>query len=191
MNAVAAQHALEDRYIAKTLMANPEMKPCCTPGCSACCSEAVYASEAEVLHIIGGLTLDQIGEVKARLPEWLAKTKPLMDQDMPNATAYRLLDAPCVLLQNKLCSAYERRPFGCRVWFALQNPSHCDLPHRTHQLYAYFSNDLFRATGVPAMLNGKLMFDHLGVLLAEKLLGLKIPTASRKTNKLSDFKNLC
>jgi Fe-S-cluster containining protein len=185
---VTRQHATADAYVARCLAAHPELKPCCAAGCFACCSEAVYASEAEVAHIVEILTPAQTIEVMGKLNEWLARTKPLMNQPMPDAIKYRRLNAPCVLLQNGLCSVYERRPFGCRVWFALKNPSDCDLPQREHQKYADFMPGVAIATGIPVGLNGKVMFDHLGALLAEKLLGLKFATASRRTVDASKLK---
>lgn len=184
---VAQCHARADLYTAACLASRPEMKPCCAIGCFACCSEAVYVAEAEVLHIIESLTPEQTVEIKMKLPEWLAKTKPVMNQYRPNAMAYRNLKAPCVLLKNGLCSVYPRRPIGCRTWFALKNPSDCDLPQRQHQKFAEFGPGLAREAGV-LMVNGTVILDHLGVLLAEKLLGLSIPSASRQSYKMSELK---
>lgn len=185
---VTRQHAAADKYVAKCLAAHPELKPCCAAGCFACCSEAVYASEAEVAHIVESFTPAQTVELIPKLNEWLARTKPLMNQYFPDAMAYRRLNAPCVLLKDTLCSIYERRPFGCRVWFALKNPSDCDLPQREHQKFANFMPGIAIATGIPVALNGKVMFDHLGALLAEKLLGLKFVTGSRRTEDVSKMK---
>jgi len=186
MTEISSQHAAVDRYIAGVFAASPEKKPCCTIGCFACCSEPVYASEAEVIHILEYLTPEQIAEVKIKLVDWLAKTKPLMDQNMPGAVAYRQLKAPCVLLKNGLCSVYPRRPYGCRAWFAFQNPGNCDLPYREHQGYAQFSNKIFEVLNGLVFINGKHIIDHLGILLAEKLLGRKRPSGSRLTDTRND-----
>jgi Fe-S-cluster containining protein len=180
-------HARADLYVAKCLVSRPHLKPCCAIGCFACCSEAVYAGEAEALHILEYLTPEQTAEVKMKLPEWLAKTRPVMNQHQPDAMDYRRLNAPCVLLKNGLCSIYPRRPLGCRTWYALKNPSDCDLPQRQHQKYAEFMPGLAVACGLLAV-NGVAMLDHLGVLLAENLLGLSIPSASRETCKPSEIK---
>lgn len=188
MKEISDEHAAIDRYIAKTFADSPQLKPCCHIGCSACCSEPVYASEAEVLHILEILTPEQISAVKARLLEWLARTKPLMNQDMPDAVEYRKLNAPCVFLQGGLCSVYSRRPHGCRVWFALTNPENCDLPARKHQKYTIFPETLFEAIGSITCVNDKLILDHMGVLLAEKLLGIKMSSASRTTDSADRFR---
>jgi Fe-S-cluster containining protein len=187
MKEITEQHAAIDRYVDRAFRENPAMKPCCRPGCFACCSEAVYAGEAEVLHIIESLTLEQIAEVKVRLHEWLEKTAPLMKQNMPDAIAYRQLHAPCVFLKAGLCSVYARRPMGCRVWFALKNPDHCELPFREHQQYANFSPEIFYHIGHLVFVDGLHVMDHLGILLAEKLLGLKISSGSRTTDKIENM----
>ena len=188
MTEVTRQHATADAYVAKCFAVHPELKPCCVIGCFACCSEAVYAGEAEVAHIVESLTPEQTVELIPKLNEWLAKTKPLMNQYFPNAMTYRRLNVPCVLLKNGLCSVYERRPFSCRTWFALKNPSDCDLPQREHQKFSNFMPGVAIATGIPAALNGKVVADHLGALLAEKLLGLNFATASRRTEDVSKLK---
>jgi len=189
MKEVTQQHAGIDRFIAKTFAENPEMKPCCSVGCSACCSEPVYAGEAEVLHILECLTPEQTTLIKTKLPGWLAKTKPLMNQNMPDATEYRKLNTPCVLLNNGLCSVYPRRPMGCRVWFAVENPDHCELPYRTHQKYAKFDTaKIVHASGDSLVfIDDRHVLDHLGNLLAEKLLGIKTPSASRITDTLTSL----
>jgi Fe-S-cluster containining protein len=190
MNSVAAQHAQADAYVRRCYTARPELTPCCTAGCHACCSEPVYASQAEVAHIVETLTPRQIAEVKFLLPQWLQHTQPIMSQNMPDAVAYRALNVPCVLLDPGLglCTVYPRRPLSCRTWFALTNPAACDLPARSHQKYANFSPGIFYATGIPVAVNGMVIMDHLGVLLAEKLLGLDIPSASRKFSPLHKLK---
>jgi Fe-S-cluster containining protein len=191
MKEIAQQHAALDRFIAQVFTAHPEAKPCCLPGCCACCSEPVYASEAEVLHLLEYLTPEQTAEVKIKLPAWLAPTAPLLPQNMPDAVAWRSLRAPCVLLKNGLCSVYPRRPMGCRVWFALKNPDQCELPHRRHQLYASFPTDRVAGTiNELVFVNDRFILDHLGVLLAEKLLGLKIPSGSRILDRFTPAKTV-
>ena len=86
MNPVANEHARTDLFVTKMFEANPTKGSCCSAGCSACCSEAVYASEAEVLYIIENLTPMQKAEAAARLPQWLAQTEPLRDQNMPDGS---------------------------------------------------------------------------------------------------------
>lgn len=183
MKSVGQEHAAADRFIAKSFADNPLMKPCCRAGCFACCYEPLFVSNAEVEHILESLTPEQIAEVKAKLPAWLETIRSIMQQKdihaFNYAMNYRRLNAACVFLKNGLCSVYPRRPFGCRTFFALKNPENCQLPAREHQLFARFTDDLFRATGRPTTLNGKLILDHLGILLAERLLGINCPSAAR------------
>jgi Fe-S-cluster containining protein len=191
MNSVSAHHAKADAYVQRCFTARPELKPCCAASCHACCSEPVYASQAEVEHIVETMTPDQVAQVKTRLPRWLEQiTQSIRDQNMPDALAYRALNVPCLLLDTGLglCTVYPRRPFSCRVWFALQNPADCDLPARAHQKFADFQPGIFYATGIPVAVHGQVILDHLGVLLAEKLLGLDIPSASRKSQPLFKLK---
>lgn len=186
MKRVAEQHVAQDRAIASELAKAPQFQPCCKAGCSACCSEPVYCSEAEALHIIESLRPADLDEVRTKLQEWLFKTACLRDKEFPDANHWRLLDAPCPLLKNGLCSVYERRPLGCRAWFALKHPDLCQMPHRRHQLFAQFHPKVFIPAGPPVSVGGRTIYDHLGVLLAEKLLGLEIPSATRSDYNAGD-----
>lgn len=181
MNPVSKQHAACDAFISRVFAQPQNPKPCCFKGCSACCSEALYASEAEADFILAGMTAAQKAQAVSRLDDWIAKVRPILPEHMPDAMSYRRLQAPCPLLVDGLCSVYQRRPFGCRQFYALGNPKDCDLPAREHQKFAAFSDDLFRSIGPPVTVNGALVLDHLGVWLAQKILGLKLFSASRQT----------
>jgi Fe-S-cluster containining protein len=179
MKTVAESHAIVDLFVEKSIASTPQ-KPCCRAGCHTCCHEAMYASQAEVEYILESLTPAQIDDLKPKLAEWLVRTSELRKVRFPKVEQYLGAKIPCVLLENGLCSVYERRPFGCRVWFAIGDPENCKLPMRRNQGIAQFSFDqLFAFIGPPAPVNGRFILDHLGVLLAEKILGLNIPSASR------------
>lgn len=181
-NAVAEDHAKCDTFIAAVFKQPQNQKPCCVKGCSACCSEPIYASNAEVDYILEAMTPEQKAEVSAKVAAWMDKVTPILPQNMPDAVQYRQLDAPCPLLKNKLCSVYERRPFGCRTWLAIGNAKDCNLPTRSHQKFAIMPREMFHFLGKPATVGGFLVLDHLGVLLAERLLGVKIQSASLRAN---------
>ena len=187
MKEVAAYHARCDDYLARVFKAKPELAHCCRAGCFACCSEAVYAGEVEVLHILESLTAEQVEELKPKIEAWIEKTKPLLNQNLPNATAYRQLNAPCVFLKNGLCSVYDRRPYGCRVWFAFKNPADCELPARTDQKYANFMPGIAQYCGALS-LNDWMVADHLGVLLAKYVLKRKVYSASRTKYHVSQLR---
>lgn len=181
MTTVAENHAGADAFIARCQNAPQSAKPCCFKGCHACCYEAVYASEAEADYIIEAMTPEQRSEVSAKLNDWFEKVRAILFKKMPNAMLYRKLNVPCPLLKDGLCSVYERRPFGCRAFFAIGNPKDCDLPARSHQKFAVFPDAIFRASGAPATVNGSLRLDHLGVWLLDRLLGLQVHSGSRIT----------
>jgi len=68
-----------------------------------------------------------------------------------------------------------------RHYLALHGVRGADLPAREHQRFVDFGVGLLRAVGPPVALNGQCVIDHLGILLAEKLLDYKHPSGARKT----------
>lgn len=186
--AVAENHRRCDAFVELCFRQPQNAKHCCTKGCHACCSEQLYVSEAEADHILEALTAEQKAEVIERLNVWIQKVTPVLPKGELFSDEYRKLDAPCPLLKNGLCMVYSRRPMGCRTFFALGNPKDCDLPNRAHQKFSKFSDDLFLNMGIPAMVGGRLLLDHLGVLFAERLLGLKLFSAARKVAFRSQIK---
>lgn len=180
MNTTAEDHARCDEFVA-ACTANSTVKPCCTKGCHACCYESVYASESEVNFILSGMSDEAKSALAVRVQEWLEKVKAILPECMPKFWDYLPLRARCPLLgDDGLCSVYASRPLGCRVWFACGNPADCEMPARKGQGYAHFPDQLFKHIGVPARVNGHLIHDHLGVLLAERLLGIKLVSGSRR-----------
>ncbi len=174
----------------KTILAKPgAIKPCCTKGCHFCCYEPAYADRRQVDHMIAGLSPEQIEEVKAKLPAWLEATEKLRTERRPSAFAYRLTNTPCPLLKDGLCMAYERRPLDCRIFLATGNPQDCDMPARKHQKFAAFSDEAMafmcdQWVRAGAAEDGEIVMDHIGVLLAERLLGMSIPSAGRRQLKV-------
>lgn len=174
-------HAAADELLAKVFSLNPEAKHCCD-GCrlAHCCYEPAYADVREIRHLLEGLSPEQKEAVKARLPDWLEKARPLLHEDMPSAMGYRLLAVPCPLLNLKTneCMAYDRRPFACRTFLAKENPSRCATEHRQTQKYGIFPVvDAILAQYYVS--NEWLVMDHIGALLIEELLATTCRTGSR------------
>ncbi len=181
MNKTVAEYNERCDTFWRNVLAQPQnQKPCCFKGCHACCSEPVYASNAEVDYILAGLTDDQKEQVADKVCDWLEKVSGILHEKMPDAVKYRQLEAPCPLLKNGLCSVYERRPMGCRSFFALGNPLDCNLPARKHQKFATIPDKFFFFVGIPPALNDVFIQDHLGVLLLERLHGIGHFSGSRR-----------
>lgn len=180
-----------DRIIKNSLAAPGALVPCCKKGCSHCCYEPAYTDRRVIDHIISGMSPEQIEEVKARLPAWLEKTNHMRNsQKRPRAHDYRELNVPCPLLKDGLCSVYERRPLDCRIWFAIGNPDDCAMPARKHQKFADYTKEAMAKLCTPWMQStleeeGEIIVDHIGVLLAERLLGMDIPSAGRAHLKVT------
>ena len=152
------------------------VKSCCARGCFACCYEPVYASRAEAQHIVDGLTEARKILVKERLVDWLA------DADLTSKTItslrWRRLLIPCPLLKDNECSVYERRPIGCRMFFAVSNPENCSGPARRHQLFVSYPKDITIAiAGTAWQIEPNIVMDHLGVHLANILLGMNLESS--------------
>lgn len=183
-------NAAVDRIIKNSLAAPGALVPCCKKGCSHCCYEAAYSDRRQIDHIIEGMTPEQIEEVKARLPAWLEKTAGMRARDREkSAIPYRELNVACPLLKDGLCSVYDRRPLDCRIWFAIGNPDDCAMLARKHQKFAEYPNEAMELLCRPWIQSameedGEIVMDHIGVLLAERLLGMNIPSAGREHLKV-------
>lgn len=180
-------HTAVDEILGRIFSGVPkDMQPCCRVGCSHCCSEPVYCDEQEADYVLAALTDDQRERVKERLPLWLERVRELLKQDMPSATDWRNVNAPCPLLERGLCIVYERRPYSCRAFFALGNPDDCRMPARVHQKFADFPHpgplDVASMAYFNASQDG-IRLDNLGVFLAEKLLGEKVESGSTQQVK--------
>ena len=166
-----------DRLTEMALDSSP-IKPCCSRGCSHCCSEPLYSSAEEVDYMLEGLTKEQRKRVEERSVIWTIKaevffaTSKLRGDGMHDAFEYRDANIVCPFLEGNLCMVYERRPMGCRTFFAMGNPDQCKMPDRRHQLIAEFD------FGHPKWMElwtkwftGKtsLSHDHMGIILFNRL----------------------
>jgi Fe-S-cluster containining protein len=154
---------------------------CRGKGCSACCSEPVYLSEAEARYIVESLTDEQKREVAARASEWLVKVQRLLNVEEPHVLDWLALRAPCPLLKDGLCMVYDKRPVSCRIHLAIGDPDDCaTLEGRKHQKYC--QSPEFAKMALQAEVDneaGVILFDNLGVWLVEMLTGMKVNAATR------------
>lgn len=173
--AITEAHEHADRCIA-TAISRGAQTPCCRKGCHACCYEPAYAIRQEVEHALASVPPEKREALKERTSVWLEKLEAggFTDGEMPDAVAYRKHAIACPFLENGLCSVYDRRPIGCRSFFAIGNPADCELPNRAHQKFACFPPKAMAQIAGPlitATNAGPNDADHIGSLLAE-LLGL-------------------
>jgi Fe-S-cluster containining protein len=104
----------------------------CQMGCAACCTQSVSMTSLEgevILDFIkrNGMEI-WLSEKLAQASRGKAKTALTMNQFADACLKHREIDgdslgswdfAPCVFLEEKLCSIYEVRPFGCRSFGSL------------------------------------------------------------------------
>lgn len=189
-------HEKTDRDLA-TVFAQPQNKSValtCSKGCSACCSEPVYAErrEAELAaHAIEAMPHTEREEAKARLRAWLERMKAapeILAQEQPHVMPYRKLGLSCPLLKDQLCSIYKDRPWGCRLHYAVGPRENCeDDAKRLTQSYAYVPDVLSQRSTLSLLGNGdgSLEMEHFGLLLAEIVLGERVESASRSMIKVT------
>lgn len=165
----------------------------CSKGCSACCSEPVYAEKREAelaAQVIEKMPHAAREEAKAKIRQWLerVKTAPeILAKEMPGVLEYRKLRLPCPLLKGGLCSIYQDRPWGCRLHNAVGPRENCeDDARRLSQMYAYVPDILAQPSSISILgpNGGTLEMDHFGLLLAEVLLGERVESAGRALCKV-------
>lgn len=181
-----------DSLTARTLNGS-EFKPCCSMGCSHCCSEPLYAEDAEVDHMLESLTKEQRQRVKSRTETWLQLAAPFFIgtayKGLADAFAYRDANIKCPFLENNLCMVYERRPMGCRTFFATGNPDHCKMPDRRQQKIAEFDFNHPAWLQLFSQLSegrDRFLMEHVGLLLADKLLNQHYESSARQEYKFHD-----
>lgn len=191
-----AYNARIDLILANSMQQNTVFKSCCKKGCHHCCYEPAYTDRRVIDHIIAGMTPEQIEEVKAKLPAWLERTEQARKEERPASLSYLALRAACPLLKDGMCSVYERRPMDCRIWFAMGNPDDCAGfgERRKHQKIACWPDEAMAYFCRPWMQStleeeGEIVMDHIGVLLAERLLNIEVESAARRHLKYEDVGN--
>lgn len=182
-------HAHVDRQIQRAN--NLHGKHCCAKGCHHCCSEELHVDEREANRIIENIHPKHLMQVQEQTAEWLAKAAPLLNQEGTHqAMEWRAIDKPCPLLINGLCSVYAARPMSCRIFFAMGKPEDCQMPQREHQKFASFEPEKMAGMMVPFIEDqDRVVMDHLGVFLAEKLLGLDMRGKTRTIYEINQNQN--
>jgi Fe-S-cluster containining protein len=148
----------------------------CSKGCSACCSEPIYTFDKEARLVANAIPKEEMEGVKDRLRNWIlrAEAAKMLDVPEPHVFAYRQVGLPCPLLKDGLCLVYKDRPLGCRSHCAVGDPALCkDDTTRLQQKFV-MSPELVQDVFAPPLTG-----DHLGVFLADYLLGVKLPSAAR------------
>lgn len=155
---------------------------CLGKGCCACCYEPVYASTAEVRHMLEELSVADYARVMINTEKALEKLKPtgLMEKDMPPVMEWLQQRVPCPFLKDGACSIYDRRPIACRSHNAVGSPVLCAGPHRLMQQYpnspqaSALSGELI--IGYHSQIANEMVFDNLLALLSGELFGKPIET---------------
>ncbi len=97
----------------------------CRKKCSHCCYHPVYATLLEGASIYTWLV--EQGRWDITLKRALLDTKEHVKGLAVEVWMMSLI--PCPLLENDLCTAYEARPFACRITYSIGDPAECH-PHR-------------------------------------------------------------
>lgn len=167
---------------------------CCSRGCFHCCREPAYASRREIQYLLSIVPPEQLPELKKRTEDWLKKFQqgPWVYQKLPRSVDYRPAFLWCPLLaKDGTCSVYDRRPPGCRLFFALAHRKGCedDELYKTQPFIKPSGNINVAMDRHLLSLNkedGPDVYDHIGVLLAEELLGGQYPTTARMVFEKED-----
>ena len=184
----ANHNANLDEFIAASLARPEAIQPCCTKGCNLCCEEAAYCDANDAEAMISQLQPDQIEALKLRVIEWMQQTTLIRrTEKQMDAFTYREHRIKCPMLcpETGLCLAYAVRPMGCRTFFAIGNKADCQLPNRKHQKFVIFNKQTEALICRDYLVNclthdGKIVLDHIGVMLFEKLFNKQAPSASRQ-----------
>lgn len=134
--------ALVDRS-AELRIADTERPISCRAGCSACCSQPVPVSSAELRSVqaaIDQLPADIAEGIRERT---LTVGRSLAEAGLDHAAfaatdpgpdrvalvhRYLALDLACPLLIDGVCSVREARPLACREYLVTSDPTHCSTP---------------------------------------------------------------
>ena len=110
----AAIDGLNDSILASAKRHN--ISVACFNGCHWCCHQAVFANSYEIHYlseqIKAKFSPDELNDVISRTEDKLAKTSNLTEIE------HSTFKAPCPLLKDGSCSAYEARPMACRIYLS-------------------------------------------------------------------------
>lgn len=161
----------------------------CKPTCSNCCRQPFYIS------IIEGLALYRwLAEHGRWTPSFKTKVQEVRDKTLAlSLPVWLLSNIACPLLDDAgLCTAYEARPFHCRVTFSIGDPQEChphslanDLPILPRTAVVQEFNEQERGLLKRHELRGLLLPLAEAVLVAEEIASgkLKIEAAERRFSK--------
>lgn len=143
---LAAARRLVDADSA-AFLADEALDVSCRAGCTACCSQAVPVTSAEIRAIAAAVdrlpddrradVARRVGEVHAALTAaGISAADVAAAGDDPDArhavaTRYFALDLPCPLLFDGTCSIRDDRPLACREYLVTSDPVHCAPPGDT------------------------------------------------------------
>jgi Fe-S-cluster containining protein len=134
----------------------------------------------EIDDIVEGLTDEERNRAAERIPAWLEKAGPMLSELEPRALKWRAENIACPLLENSRCMAYGKRPMSCRTFFAAGNPDDCAMPNRARQKFLEHNPALWISSLPMLFAHTKAVtMDHVGVLLAERLNGIKVESEAR------------
>jgi len=178
-------HTAIDAALARVMAANADKPPCCKQCTSPhCCSEPAYADALEIEWMLEALTPEQLAHVEEGAAQWrgIFGASPMIKEEQTHAFRYRLLNLPCPFLKDGRCLAYERRPLGCREFFAIGNPEDCAMPARMKQKYAAFPHPNLMDGVVQKffLANRRIDLDHISAHLVRKLLDPEFTTGSHQ-----------
>src|SRR6266550_4791087 len=155
----------------------------CGIDCPACCREPVYATKLEAERIVALLDAAQREALVIKLKIWLKAfhSSGQGAEHRPKVYTYIPAVPACPLLNGTRCGVYEHRPMECRAHFAFKHRSYCeDLEKRKEQKHAVFSDELMQDIMIEHLkIEGRMVTDHLCVLLAEVLIGPQPETRAR------------
>lgn len=188
LNVLRAYKVYDERLIAVRQDAARQGSPVvvtCSKGCFACCKEPCWASKDEVEYAVDSVPEAELEGVKERTREWLDRVqKSGLDRvSEPNVFQWRAVNAWCPLLKDGQCTVYKRRPLACRGHMATGPRINCEDDGlrkeqrfvQVPQLQSIAYKHLFD-TKVPIYTS-----DHVGMLLAQQLLGLNVKTIDAVT----------
>ena len=157
----------------------------CGRGCFACCFEPAHCTrqEAELLvERLRAMPMEEQECVRVAARDWMDRfTAAGLDKKSdPDVFSYRAARLRCPFLKNGECSAYSSRPVACRGHVAVGDREECQDDARRKDQRFIFVNEGVAWTYAMIAEKEPIVFDHLGVWLAELLLGQVAPSACRK-----------